>query len=54
MRDDRVLIKLMQDYCCDIEYDINRFGNTFDDFMEDPAYRRSICLTLMQISYCVG
>jgi uncharacterized protein with HEPN domain len=28
----------------------NRFGDTFEDFMEDPAYRRSICLTLMQIS----
>jgi len=40
----------MRDYCFDIEYDINRFGDSIDDFMEDPAYRRSVCLTLMQIS----
>ncbi|MCL2296077.1 MAG: DUF86 domain-containing protein [Methanomassiliicoccaceae archaeon] len=50
MRDDMVLLKRIQNYCCDIEYDINRFGDSFDDFMEDPTYRRSVCLTLMQIS----
>lgn len=52
MKDD-ALLNLIVDYCEEIQYDQKRFGNSLDDFLEDLSYRKSCCMTLIQIGEAV-
>ncbi|MDR0887810.1 MAG: DUF86 domain-containing protein [Candidatus Methanoplasma sp.] len=54
MRDDRILLERVIEYCEDIKSDVDRFGNDQDDFVGDESYQRSCCMSLMQIGETVN
>lgn len=47
-RDNDILVQILK-YCNGVKNDIERFGNTFEIFDSDPAFKNSISMYLMQI-----
>ena len=54
MKDDVVLLSRIIKYCTEIKDDQKRFGNSFDNFLEDLSYQRSCSMSLMQIGETVN
>jgi uncharacterized protein with HEPN domain len=42
-------LKIMKQYCLDIESASIRFGGSFNDFLKDEHYRHSVSMCLLQI-----
>ena len=48
------ILKHIIDYCDQIDMAIDRFGNDFTVFDNDPVYRNSVSLCILQIGELVG
>ena len=51
---DRSILKHIVEYCDQIEMAIERFGDDFKIFDEDPVYRNAVSLCILQIGELVG
>ena len=51
---DRTVLEYMVAYCDDILDATKRFGNTFDAFSADKAYRNACAMCILQIGELVG
>lgn len=51
---DRSILKHIVSYCEDIEETVSRFGNSFDAFAGDKAYRNAYAMCIRQIGELGG
>ncbi len=51
---DHSIIKHIREYCIQIDMTVDRFGNDFDIFDNDPIYRNAVSLCILQIGELVG
>lgn len=51
---DRSILKHITEYCDQIKMAIERFGNDFAIFDNDPVYRNAVSLCILQIGELVG
>ena len=51
---DRHRIGHIRDYCNAISQTIQRYGYSFEQYIEDQDYQRSICFSILQIGELVG
>lgn len=51
---DRSILKHIVEYCDQINMAIERFGDDFYVFDEDPVYRNAVSLCILQIGELVG
>lgn len=51
---DRLVLENIIEHCMDIQHSLDRFGNTFSIFQNDVDFRKSVCLSLMQIGELSG
>lgn len=54
MSSDLQKIQYISEYCIAIGKTIQRFGNTFDAYIADPDYQRSVCFSILQIGELSG
>lgn len=48
------ILKHIIAYCCDIEEAVERFGNSFESFSADKAYRNACAMCILQIGELGG
>lgn len=51
---DRLILENIIEHCTDIQNSLYRFGNTFSAFQTDVDFRKSVCLSLMQVGELSG
>ena len=51
---DRLILEHIIAYCCDIEEAVQRFGNSFEAFSNDKAYRNACAMCILQIGELGG
>lgn len=51
---DRSILEHIISYCEQIEATIDRFGDSYDVFSDDPIYRNAAALCILQIGELVG
>ncbi len=49
MSPDLQRIKHMRDYCVEIQKTIHRYGDSFEQYMSDADYQRSVSFSIFQI-----
>ncbi len=51
---DRSILTHIISYCCDIAETVQRFGNSFESFSRDKAYRNACAMCILQIGELGG
>lgn len=51
---DQSILKHMLSYCVDIEEIVQRFGDSYEVFSQDKAYRNACALCILQIGELAG
>lgn len=51
---DRQRLEHMREYCVAISKTIDRYGNSFENYVADPDFQRSICFSIFQVGELSG